>query len=79
MRLKVSIDFSGQEFPSIARPSHTILRQRAEIKKRSSVLRTRKILPTMMDETDIDDGGRPEAVVNEVMNENSPYCFNAQF
>ena len=29
------------------------------------MLRTRKILPTMIDETDIDDGGRPEAAVNE--------------
>ena len=29
------------------------------------MLGTRKILPTMMDETDIDDGGRPEAAVNE--------------
>ena len=29
------------------------------------MLRTRKILPTMMDETDIDDGGRSEAAVDE--------------
>ena len=29
------------------------------------MLRTRKILPTMMDETDIDDGGRSGAAVNE--------------
>ena len=50
MRLKVSIDFSSQEFPSIARRPHTILRCRAEIKKGSSMLRTRKILPKMVDE-----------------------------
>ena len=31
------------------------------------MLRTRKILLTMMDETDIDDDGRPEAAVNEVI------------
>ena len=65
LRLGVSIGFSNREFPSIARPSHTILRRRAKIKKRSLVLRTRKILLTMMDETDIDDGGQPEAAVNE--------------
>ena len=29
------------------------------------MLRTRKILPTMIDETDIDDGGRPEGAVND--------------
>ena len=29
------------------------------------MLRTRKILPTMIDETDIDNGGRPEAARNE--------------
>ena len=29
------------------------------------MLIARKILPTMMDETDIDDGGRSEAAVNE--------------
>ena len=37
-------------FWSIARPSHTILRWWAKIKKSSLVLRTRKILPMMMDE-----------------------------
>ena len=66
MRLEVSINFSSQECVlSIARLSHTILRQWAKIKKRPSMLRTRKVMPTMMDETDIEDGGRPEAAVNE--------------
>ena len=64
MRLEVSINFFSQEFPSIARPSHTILRSQARIKKSSPVLRTRKILPTMIDETDIDDGERPTATRN---------------
>ena len=64
MRLEVSLDFSSQEFPSTARPPHTILRSQARIKKSSPVLRTRKILPTMIDETDIDDGERPTATRN---------------
>ena len=53
-------------FPSVARPSHTILRWWAKIKKRSSVLRTRKILRRRRwMKNHIDDGGRPEAAVNK--------------
>ena len=46
----MSINFSSQEFPSIARLSHTTLRWPTKIKKRSFMLRTRKILPTIIDE-----------------------------
>ena len=65
VRLGMSIDVSSQEFlvnGSTVRYNISLTDQN---KKISSVLRTRKILLTMMDETDIDDGGQPEAAVNE--------------
>ena len=65
MRLEGSIDFSNQEFSVNSSTVPYKIAITGQIKKRSSVLRTRKILPTMMNETDIDNGGRPEAVVNE--------------
>ena len=65
MRLEVPVDFSSREFlVNSSTVPYNIATTGQNEKKRSSVLRTRKILPTRMDETDIDDGGRPEAAVN---------------
>ena len=62
----MSIDFSSQEFSvDSSTVKYNIAGSQTKIKKRSHVLRTRKILPTMINETHIDDGGRPEAAVNE--------------
>ena len=72
-----AIRFSIQAFPVDSSTVPYNIALTGQNKKEIVCAQNQKILPTMMDETDIDNGGRPGAVVNEVMNEKSPYCFNA--